>query len=652
MKKLLLFILLLFVYDELFSQWSSDPNVNTTLFASGAANPKSISDGVGGVLTIYDVETYDGVTTKKSLFAQRLATDGIVQWGQTGIAVTASTTNVLDKIITTDGNGGIIVIWIEEQVAGSYTSKVYAQRIDNTGNKIWGANGIEINSVVADYELADLIKDSNGNYIYTYCNVDNGQVVAQKLTSNGALQWGSGVSLADSPGENSGPRIYQEGTGYIFLWEEEYEIANNDGARYFWQRLNADGTKNGTNLMLFDFAPAIGLQYYIDSLVPDGSGGFYVTIIGDDDLVAKLYLQRVLSNGTRAFGNSALGIEVDASIGKLVAQPGFSYVNYGAALQADGAGGVVVGWTDTRSSNDGLYAQRFNSSGTKLWTSTDVVVVPAFVQANFFEGMIKANQDGDFVFLINKVPSGSENHFYVQKISTAGVAQYGTSGVLASGRASYKDGEMVVSGSKVILVWRDYDPMNSQSRILAQSIFSSGVLPVKFKGFNAWYINGKTKVTWSTASEINNDYFEIQRSEDGISFGSIGVQKGADNSLEMREYDFTDFKAYAAGGYLYYRIKQVDKDGKFDFTEIKSVKVPTLSIAFKAYPNPVKSNLSIQLLDGKQANYSLSNVSGSTLKHGSFISSHEINMSELPNGIYILNVKTETDTFQEKVVKN
>lgn len=653
MKIQLLFILLLIAYSDVFGQWSADPSVNTAVSSSTGSNPRSIADGTGGVITVYDEQVYDGVTTKRSLYAQGLSAMGVVKWGTNGIKVTTSPANILDKMITTDGNGGVIVIWIEEQVPGSYTSKIYSQRIDNSGNKLWGVNGIEINGAVADYELADLIRDSQGNYIFTYSNVDLEMVFAQKLTSNGVTEWGSGVLLPDNSGENYGARIYQDGAGYIFLWEEEYEIGNDDGARYYWQRLNANGAKNGANLMLFDFAPAPGLQYYINSLVPDGSGGFYVTIIGDDDVVAKLYLQRVLSNGTKVFNATNWGIEVDASIGKLVVQPGNSYVNYGVALEADGSGGVVVGWTDTRSANEGLYAQRFNGSGAKLWTSADVVVVPGFAQSNFFQGMIKTNQDGDLVFLINKVPSGNENHFYVQKISIAGVVQYGSSGVLASSRPSYKYGEMVISGDKVVLVWEDYDITNSAYRIFAQSVFPSGVLPVKFKDFNALHSNGKTKLTWTTTSEINNDYFDVERSEDGVNFVSIGREKGANNSTEIKNYSFTDPKAYAAGGFLYYRIKQVDKDSQFDFTEIRSVKVATLSLAFKAYPNPVNSYLTIQLLeDVKQASYSLSNVTGKVLMNGDFVNSHEINIANLPVGIYILNVKSGTSSFQEKILKN
>jgi hypothetical protein len=608
MKSRLLLFFLLFAYGEVFSQWSADPNVNTAVTTLNSADPKPIADGTGGVITIYDERIDNGGTTLATLYAQRLSTAGVALWGANGVKVTTSTAHVLDKMVTTDGSGGVVVIWIEEQGAGTYTSKIFAQRIDQSGNKLWGATGIEVNGVVKDYELADLIRDANGNYIFTYSDVDIEKVLAQKLDGNGATQWGSGVLLPDNLGENYGARIYQEGSGYIFLWEEEYEISGNDGARYYWQRLNADGTRNGTNALLFDFAPTPSIEYYIESLVPDGSGGFYVAIVGNDDVVAKLYLQRVLSNGTTAFNTTTWGIEVDASMGKLIVQPGYSYVNYGVAMENDGAGGVVIGWTDTRSANDGLYAQRFNGAGTKLWTSTDIVVVPGFVQQNFYQGMIKTNQDGDFVFLINKVPSGNENHYYVQKVSPAGVVQYGSSGVLVSGRTSYKYGDLVVSGNKVVLVWENYDTMNSQYRIFAQSVFSSGVLPVKFKDFIAVYNNGKTKLTWTTATETNNDYFEIQRSEDAIDFISIGREKGANNSLAVKSYNATDPNAFAAGGFLYYRIKQVDKDGQVDFSEIRSVKVPSLSIAFKAYPNPVKDKLNIHLSeDIKQAHYILGN---------------------------------------------
>jgi hypothetical protein len=654
MKKQLLFFLLMFVSVQGFSQWSLDPTINTKV-NSGVNqyfNPKTIADGAGGIISVFDESVYDsGLSTNiSSLFVQRLSASGNAVWPIGGVEISTTPNNIIDKIITSDGSGGIVIVWIEETVAGSYQSRIFAQRVDNTGNRMWGNTGVEIMATEADYELADLVRDAAGDYILSYANVDLEAGFAQKLNSSGAPQWGTGLLLPETAGVHYAPKIYLETGGYLFLWVEEYEVSNEFGAIYYWQRVNTDGTKNGGNVTLFNFAPS-AVQHYIESAVPDGTGGFYVGIVETDDVTASLYLQHVLSDNTKTFSNTPYGILVDASIGK----PASSWIDFGVALESDGANGVVIGWTDTRSGNDGLYAQRFNASGTKLWGSSDLTLAPGFVSSNFYHGSIKTNTDGDFVFLFNRVQTGSISHLYVQKASPAGNLLYGTSGVLAAGRDVYKGNqEMVVSGNKVVLTWHAFNETESQTNVYAQSVFSSGVLPVKFAGFNAVYQSGKTKLTWTTASETNNAYFEVERSEDAVNFVAIGRENGAGDSNELKNYAYTDVDAFAAGAFLYYRIKQVDKNGEFDYTEVKSVKVPTLApLIVKSYPNPMVNKLSINLgNDTSAATYLLSDISGKTILKGSFNTAYEVNVAQLPRGVYILNVQSGSQKHQEKIIKN
>lgn len=94
-------------------------------------------------------------------------------------------------------------------------------------------------------------------------------------------------------------------------------------------------------------------------------------------------------------------------------------------------------------------------------------------------------------------------------------------------------------------------------------------LPIKLSHFDIIKIKFNTQISFATASETNNDYFTIERSSDGRSFEAIGEIKGAGNSVEERHYDFTDENPLP--GINYYRIKQTDFDGRYSYSEIKSV---------------------------------------------------------------------------------
>ncbi|NJN78400.1 MAG: hypothetical protein HC803_08785 [Saprospiraceae bacterium] len=86
--------------------------------------------------------------------------------------------------------------------------------------------------------------------------------------------------------------------------------------------------------------------------------------------------------------------------------------------------------------------------------------------------------------------------------------------------------------------------------------FSVTTLPIELTSFTAKKQENTTQLNWTTSTEENNDFFTIEKSLDGINFEAIGTKAGAGNSLEVREYNFTDAKP--ANGKNYYRLKQTD----------------------------------------------------------------------------------------------
>ena len=123
------------------------------------------------------------------------------------------------------------------------------------------------------------------------------------------------------------------------------------------------------------------------------------------------------------------------------------------------------------------------------------------------------------------------------------------------------------------------------------------VLPIKLESFNAKY-NKDFKyvdISWSTSSEVNNDYFIVERSTDGFHFESIKTIEGAGNSTERIEYMIED--AYPKKGENFYRLKQIDFDGEFTYSEIRVVDVSKATenvFSFSIRPNPSNGKFNIK----------------------------------------------------------
>lgn len=178
-------------------------------------------------------------------------------------------------------------------------------------------------------------------------------------------------------------------------------------------------------------------------------------------------------------------------------------------------------------------------------------------------------------------------------------------------------------------------------------------LPVELLEFKATPIENKTTLLeWSTASELNNDYFEIQRSQNNI-WETIGNVKGKGYSNELTYYTFTDNNPLS--GLNYYRLKQVDFDGSIDYSVVVSVKFNEDSKGvdkneFLVYPNPVRNEIWIKAQDNGIINQNLNvnvyNVNGETI-YTDVLQNNEqrIDVSYYQKGIYFIKIGSKTVKF-------
>jgi hypothetical protein len=120
--------------------------------------------------------------------------------------------------------------------------------------------------------------------------------------------------------------------------------------------------------------------------------------------------------------------------------------------------------------------------------------------------------------------------------------------------------------------------------ICALSMKRNDPVPIELLNFNANQLGKQVKLDWQTATEINNDYFTIERTADGINFETLDTIDGAGNSIYTLSY-YT-FDEVPLKGVSYYHLKQVDFNGDFSFSQLRSVNFDGSEIILDSYPNP------------------------------------------------------------------
>lgn len=215
-------------------------------------------------------------------------------------------------------------------------------------------------------------------------------------------------------------------------------------------------------------------------------------------------------------------------------------------------------------------------------------------------------------------------------------------------------------GDTLYLRWKDQNVGGSDDGLSIDNFrFSvSTALPVVWKSFTATKATDANILRWSTASESNNSHFEIQRSLDGKNYEAIAKIKGAGNSSKVVSYSFNDVKAPAAKT-TYYRLKQVDFDGKSEYSKVVSIiNVEQKTGLGASLPNPFNTelNVTINAAASSLATVELMDMIGKT-HHTSTEQLAEgankvtIETNDMPNGIYFIRVTANGETFTQKVIK-
>ena len=343
-------------------QWTAN-GVAVCTAVGDQESPTLVSDGSGGAIITWD-DCRSGTIDNYDIYAQRINTSGAVQWIADGVAIGTATWQQLYPTIVSDGSGGAIISWQDHRNGGGNWD-IYAKRIMSTGALQWAANGVAICTAASSQGVPTIVSDSSGGAIITWqdnrnftINGTNFDIYCQRINSSGAVQWtANGIAICTEANNQGYPTIITDGNaGAIITWTDPRSLTND----IYAQRINASGAVQWN-------ANGVGISTEASNqqnptIVSDFSGGAIITWNDSRSGNWDIYVQRINASGAVQWTSNGVGINTEAS-----------NQQYPTTVP-DGSGGAIITWIDDSSGNWDIYAQRINSSGAVQWTADGVAI--------------------------------------------------------------------------------------------------------------------------------------------------------------------------------------------------------------------------------------------------------------------------------------
>jgi hypothetical protein len=304
-----------------------------------------VSDGAGGAIITW----HDRRNFYNDIFAQRIASNGAVQWTANGVPVCTDAAVQQNPSLAPDGSGGAIIAW-EDRRSGNYD--IYAQRLNASGVPQWTADGIVICDSDQNQVFPRVAEDGSGGAVIAWAdrrNTMNYDIFAQRVDASGALQWGFGTPVSAEYQNQEACRLVHIGSGItIVAWLDGRSGTSVD---IYAQKLSAAGAAQWTSNGIAVCA-ATGDQNNV-RIVDNGAGGAFIS--WDDARSGAsnidVYAQNVDSGGSPVW--TADGKSICGATGN----------QREAAIFADGSNGMFVAWTDGRAGTDKAYSHRVDATG-------------------------------------------------------------------------------------------------------------------------------------------------------------------------------------------------------------------------------------------------------------------------------------------------
>jgi hypothetical protein len=174
-------------------------------------------------------------------------------------------------------------------------------------------------------------------------------------------------------------------------------------------------------------------------------------------------------------------------------------------------------------------------------------------------------------------------------------------------------------------------------------------LPVELKNFKSECYNDYTTIKWTTASEKNNSLFELYKSNDAKDWEKIYETKGQGTKATETHYTFNDFQKKST----YYRLKDIDEDGKENWSQIIFSDCKNDVSDIQVYPNPASDFVKVIVPQWENTTLNILTLEGKILKTMSLISNHTlVSVKDLVSGVYMIEIKKKDSKEVIRLIKH
>ncbi len=531
-----------------------------------------------------------------------------------------------DIVKTSDG--GFALVGDRETSSGSGSYDVMVSKLDASGNHQWTKiidAGSTSDAALAVIENAanELVVVGTGNYVASQVmylwklNLSNGNIIAEKYITQtrearDVIQTSDGgYALVGLYGLSDFCVIKLSST---LAFEGEMEWGGGTQNDYLEQII-----ENSAN----DYT-VFGTTYTTD------------WSMGNADMYAMRFswnpLAKAASTVTVAWAKTYGTKATDQTQSAITSVDGDGYIMAGLTR---GLGSGAVG------GDEELYTVKITGDGNLSWGR--VVASGAFDDAGY--GIIK---DGIGSYIVAGLTNRPESHYYLVRLHDevgyccGNVDEGGVQNNLNAPSINTSRGRGIYNASTTMT-----SPAPTVGSSTKLTVLCETTLPVELVSFTARCEEENIFLEWTTASEINNDYFIIETSDDGINWNAINIINGAGNSNTLIDYEYSDYGVI--NEVRFYRLKQVDFDGKDEYSDIIAVDCANNKLNeienIDLYPNPAKDRLilSFKIIGKSRLGIVMVNCLGLQVLDKSIeveagININETDISSLNNGVYIVKI--------------
>ena len=629
-----------------FSQWNPNTSVNLEVAGLNVADLQTASTSDGKTWIAF----YNNNGGNYDMRAQLLDIGGNKLLGPDGVLVCSQTSGSATFVfnICLDATNNLI-IGFQYEVAG--TNNAVITKVNTDGSLPWGTNGVVLGAGLAPYPAVL----TTGETVVAWNNASPSTLYIQKLSGSGSISWGAPVAVTVGASLTTRGQIVANPNGYFTMvfQRKSFGIATTP----FAQRYNNDGVPQWASAVQLSTLTTSGARYY--------------SVFAENDIT---YFGYYASGGSR-FYSYVQRIDADGSIPWGANGSSFSTYSTGSDpyQQTTNIGHVagsstiwaVCTYSNTLQSQYGVFVQKFDAStGAVLLDPLGKEVYPISTNSDTQAGDMGfyladnpmfMSYDVDYKIRLTVLdPSGDAVTWpgFPYELSST-TATLGT----PKGRFAFTYDPV---NAQAVAVW--YENRGTEYRAYAQNR-SLLIIPVSLVDFRAVKNKNQATLYWNTVSENNNKGFYIERSTDGIQFKTLGLVASKafnGNSNINLDYQYTDAQTLPATNY--YRLKQVDADGKYTYSKTLLVRFDKQGSIYinNIYPQPASSELHVSVESGisTKAVLSVTDVNGKMISRSAINVSagnniYDVDISSFSKGIYFIKIyDQEKEIATEKWIKN